>query len=115
MAKRKKAQQYTVETKIEAIRLFLEEGLTQREIAERLGLGSGRSMEPWLRIYRRDGEAGLRSKQKGRPPKREDQAAYIQYLEMENALLKKFRSDMREQWLAKRDIGSSSITEESTQ
>ena len=113
--KKGKKQQYTVETKLEAMRLFLEEGVTQREIAERLGIRSGRNIEPWLRIYRREGEAGLKPKRKGRPHKREDQEAYIKYLEMENALLKKFHSDMRKQRLAKRDIGSSSTIEEHTQ
>ena len=40
MTKRKKAKHYTLETKMEAIRLHLEEGLTQREVVERLDLGS---------------------------------------------------------------------------
>jgi hypothetical protein len=68
-----------------------------------------------LRIYRREGEEGLKPKRKGRPPQKQDQEAYIRYLEMENALLKKYRSDMRKQWLAKRDIGSLDTSEEYTQ
>jgi hypothetical protein len=34
---------------------------------------------------------------------------------MENALLKKFHTELRKIMLAKRDIGSSNITEEATQ
>jgi transposase-like protein len=72
-----------------------------------------------LRKYRKEGKKAFERKPRsgliGRPPKKENQAAYIARLEMENALLKKFHAELRKMELAKRNIGSSSDTEEPTQ
>jgi len=85
---------YSAKVKAAAVRLFLEEGMTYHAIAERLGIRKADRIEAWVRAYRREGELGLR-KVKGRPRKKEDQAAYIARLEMENTLLKKFHEELR--------------------
>jgi transposase-like protein len=85
---------YTAAVKEEAVRLFLEEGMTYHAIAERLGIRKADRIEVWVRDYRKEGKLGLH-KVKGRPRKKEDQAAYIARLEMENALLKKFHEELR--------------------
>jgi transposase-like protein len=69
------------------VRLFLEERMTYHAIAKRLGIRKAERIEAWVRAYRREGELGLH-KSKGRLRKKQDQAAYIARLEMENALLK---------------------------
>ena len=46
----------------------------------------------------------------GRPRKVWDEAARIRQLEMENALLKKYHTELRKSLLAKRNIGSSTTT-----
>ncbi len=67
-----------------------------------------------MRIYRREGEAGLQKARPGRPPKRENTEAYIRRLEMENELLKKLHIELRKEGLAKRNIGSSTNIEKDT-
>lgn len=94
MSGRKGMLHYGAEVKEEAVRLFLEEGMTYQAIAEQLGIRKAERTEVWVRAYRREGELGLH-KVKGRPRKKEDQAAYIARLEMENALLKKFHEELR--------------------
>ena len=76
------------------MRLFLEERMTYHAIAKRLGIRKAERIEAWVRTYRREGELGLH-KSKGRPRKKQDQAAYIARLEMENALLKNFHGELR--------------------
>ena len=85
---------YRAGVKEEAVRLFLEEGMTYQAIAERLGIRKAERIRAWVRDYRKEGELGLH-KVKGRPRKKADQAAYIARLEMENALLKKFHEELR--------------------
>ncbi len=94
MSGKKGMVHYSAETKEEAVRLFLEEGVTYQAIADRLGIRKAMRIKKWVQDYRREGELGLH-KVKGRPRKKEDQAAYIARLEMENALLKKFHEELR--------------------
>src|SRR5512145_1027852 len=94
MSGRKGMLHYRAEVKEEAVRLYLEEAMTYQAIAERLGIRKAERIEVWVGAYRREGELGLH-KVKGRPRKKEDQAAYIARLEMENALLKKFHEELR--------------------
>jgi transposase-like protein len=102
-----------VEVKLEAIRLFYEEGKTRQAISDALGLSSGECVERWVRRYRREGEMGF-NKPIGRPRKIWDETARIRQLEMENTLLKKYHTELRKSLLAKRNIGSSITTEENT-
>ena len=116
MAGKKGMKHYPVEVKLEAVRLFLEEGLTKAEIRERLGLTKGR-VRIWVRQYRQEGAAAFAKKRggPGRRPKRENKDAYIARLEMENELLKKFQAASRRAELGRRNIGSSTSTESDIQ
>ncbi len=112
MSVRKRRPQYPLETKLEAVRLFYEEGKTRAQITTQLGIRDADRVKKWLRQYRRGGVAAFASKPRGpgRRPKKENQAAYIARLEMENDLLKKLHTELRQLELAKRNIGSSSDT-----
>jgi len=105
---------YSVETKLEAIRLHEEEGLRYAAVAARLGLRKPDRIEVWVRQYRREGEAGLNQKGSGRPRKAHTDQERIAQLEMENALLKKFHTELRKSMPARRNIGSLNTTEETT-
>jgi transposase-like protein len=103
---------YSKEIKLLAVQMSQEEGKTQQEIAERLGLPRKELVEDWLQRYRREGDAGF-DKAIGRPRKTpQTQQAYVARLEMENALLKKFHTELRKAMLARRNTGSSNTTEE---
>ena len=117
MAGKKGMKHYPRELKLEAMRLFFEEGIPQKEIKETLGINDIRRVKVWVRKYRREGKSAFDKKKReypGRPPKKENTAAYIARLEMENELLKKYHSELRKDMLAKRNIGSSTDTGEST-
>lgn len=113
MAGKKGMQHYPLEIKLEAVRLFYEEGKTQAEITIQLGIRDHRRVKLWLKRYWREGEQGF-CKPIGRPRKVQDEETRIQQLEMENALLKKYHTELRKSLLAKRNIGSSIITGKNT-
>ena len=104
---------YQVEVKHEAVRLVLEEHLTYQEVAEKLGIRKAERIEKWVMRYRREGEASFH-KPIGRPPKGEAEQRELERLRMENALLKKFHSELREQQLAPRNIGRSITTKKNS-
>jgi transposase-like protein len=110
MAGKKGMKRYSLEVKLEAVRLFIEEGKSQAEIIEILGINNVRRVKKWLHEYRQGGEQAFLVKPGkgpvGRPPKRENTEAYIARLEMENDLLKKFHAELRKLELARRNIGS---------
>ena len=113
---------YPPKVKLEAVRLFLEEGKTQTEIMEILGVRHQTQIQSWLRKYREYGSSVLETRKRtsltsklGRPRKRaESSEQLIARLEMENALLKKLQAELRKMSLAKRDIGRSTTTEKTT-
>ena len=105
---------YSVATKLEAVRLHEEEGYSYAQVAAQLGLRKADRIEKWVRQYREEGEAGLSKKGSGRPRKARTDQERIARLEMENALLKKLHTELRKAMLARRDIGSSNTTEETT-
>jgi transposase len=105
---------YEISIKEEAIRLFLEEGYTYSQIAKQLGIRKADRIEKWVHQYRQEGKLVFK-KSSGRPKKVQDEKAYIARLEMENKLLKKLQSELREAILAKRDIGRSTTTKKSIQ
>jgi transposase-like protein len=114
MSGKKGMKHYLVETKLDAIRLFYEEGKTRAEITEMLGLRSEGRVETWVRQYRREGMQAF-TKPIGRPRKQaESEQAELERLRMENALLKKFQAELRRDVLAKRNIGSSITIERNT-
>ena len=105
---------YPKELKLEAIRMFFEEGMTRAEITEALSLRSTGRVKTWVRQYRREGIVAF-DKPIGRSPKREEnEQTELERLRMENALLKKIHTELRKDVLAKRNIGSSISTEKNT-
>ena len=115
MSGTKGMKKYPAETKLEAVRLFYEEGKTRVEITQQLQIRDPQRVRTWLRQYRREGATGF-SKAQGRPRKRaESVEEELKRLRMENDLLKKFQAELREARLAKRNIGSFLTIEEPTQ
>lgn len=115
MAGKKGMKHYPAEIKMEAVRLFYEEGKTRAEITQTLGVRDPHRVKAWLKQYRREGVEGF-SKPIGRPPKQpESERVELERLRMENALLKKYHTELRKEVLAKRNIGLSINTEKNTQ
>lgn len=116
MAGKKGAKHYGVEVKLEAVRLFLEEGKTRAEIAKILGLRSEGRVKTWVSQHRHE-ENAFR-KPIGRPRKQTDKPESVEEelkrLRMENELLKKLQAELRKEALVKRNIGSSTTREKST-
>lgn len=67
-----KKRTYSQEKKVEAVRLFLDDGVAKPEIMERMGIRSLTALERWIRDYRRGGPDALAPKPKGRRPKPAD-------------------------------------------
>lgn len=107
MAGKKGSTHYPLAVKLEAVRLFLEEGRTRAEVTKMLGLRSKKRVEAWVSQYRHEADAF--HKPIGRPRKTAQGAESVQdelkRLRMENDLLKKFQAELRNEELAKRNIG----------
>lgn len=114
MSGKKGMTHYPKEVKLEVVRMFFEEGMTRAEITTALGLRSEGRVEVWTRQYRREGVEAF-NKPIGRPRKQEEsEQAELERLRMENALLKKYHTELRKEVLAKRNIGLSISTEKHT-
>jgi transposase-like protein len=113
MSGKKGMKTHPIELKLEAMRLYYEEGRTRAEVTALLGIGHANAVKEWGKLYRREGVAGLK-KAKGRPRKSESEPAELERLRMENALLKKFHTELRKEALAKCNIGLSTIIEKNT-
>lgn len=113
MTGRKGMVHYQVETKQEAVRLVLEEHLTYAAVAARLEIRKAERIEAWVGMYRREGELSFH-KPIGRPVKTENEEREVKRLRMENALLKKFHTELRKVQLAQRNIGRSTTTRKNT-
>ena len=116
MSGKKGSKHYPVEIKLEAVRMFLEEGKTRAEIAKALSLRSEGRVKRWVSQYRHEENAF--NKPIGRPRKQpgiaENEQEELKRLRMENDLLKKFHAELRELELAKRDIGRSTTKDKRT-
>jgi len=110
---KKGMRKYPAETKLEAVRLFYEEGKTRAEITRRLDVRDPNRVKAWLKQYRREGVAGF-GKAQGRPPKAQAEERELERLRMENALLKKFHTELRGLQLAQRNIGRSTTKKKNT-
>lgn len=111
MARSKGSKDYPLKMKLEAIRLF-EKGMTSLEIARKLGLKDPGRASTWLRLYRREGEMGLKKLRTGRPKKdRNSLEERIKQLEMENMLLKALALELGEELPAELDTEPSTDTE----
>jgi transposase-like protein len=104
---------YPLEVKQEAVRLFLEGQHTYAMIAEKLKIRKAKRIEVWVRMYRREGELSFHQPI-GRPRKTESEQQELERLRMENALLKKFHTELRGLRLAQRNIGRSTTTGKNT-
>jgi len=114
MSGKKGMKHYPQAVKLEAVRMFFEEGMTRAEITKALGLHSAGRMEVWTRQYRREGMAAF-TKPIGRSGKAaESEKAELERLRMENTLLKKYHSELRKELLAKHNIGAFTKTEKNT-
>lgn len=114
MSGRKGMLHYQVGVKQAAVRLVLEEHLTYVAVATRLEIRKAERIEAWVRMYRREGELSFH-KPIGRPLKTESEEREVERLRMENALLKKFHTELRKVHLAQRNIGRSTTTKKNTQ
>ena len=85
---------YSQEIKRKAVKMHLEEHLSYGSIAKELGIRKSARIEAWVRMFRNEGE-GSYTKPIGRPPKAESDQRELERLRMENALLKKFRTELR--------------------
>jgi transposase len=112
MARKKGSKDYPIETKLEAIRLWEEEGMPQKEITQRLGIRDPGRVKQWLHIYRTEGKTGLKKPRRGRPKKNRDSLEErIRQLEMENTLLKALAIELGEELPEGLDIRPSTDTE----
>ena len=105
---------YKVETKQEAVRLVLEEHRSYAEVAVLLGIRKSARIEAWVHRYRKEGELSFH-KPIGRPAKMQGEQKELERLRMENALLKKFHTELHGMRLARRNIGSSTTSEKNSQ
>jgi transposase-like protein len=113
MSGKKGMVHYSIEVKKEAVRLVEEEHQGYAEVAERLAIRKAARIEAWVAMYRKEGEQSF-LKRIGRPPKAEREQGELERLRMENALLKKFHTELREQQLAQRNIGRSTTTKKNS-
>ena len=113
MSGKKGMKAYPVELKLEAMRLYYEEGKTRAEVTALLGIRDLHAVKEWGKKYRREGVSAF-SKAKGRPRKSKNAQAELERLRMENNLLKKFHTELRKEALAKRNIGLSTTIERNT-
>ena len=114
MSGRKGMLHYKVEIKQEAVRLVLEEHMTYAAVAARLGIRKAERIKAWVGMYRREGELSFH-KPIGRPVKIESEEGEVERLRLENALLKKFHTELQKVQLAQRNIGRSTTTRKNTQ
>ena len=113
MSGRKGMVHYGVELKQEAVRLVIEEHRTYTEVATRLAIRKAARIKAWVRMYRREGELSFH-KPIGRPPKAQAEQRELERLRMENALLKKFHTELRGLRLVVRNIGQSTTTKQNS-
>src|SRR5699024_4841452 len=78
---------YPFSLKMQAVQMRLQ-GVTKREVAERLGIHDVSRLKVWLRQYKLKGSEGLQDRRGGRKrPLQKDE--YVRQLELENDVLKK--------------------------
>lgn len=84
-------KRYPFDVKLEVVQRFLA-GESKLALAQEFNLGSPKTVTVWARMYEREGEAGLRPKSRGRPPKKSDAQlramSDLERLEQENLELR---------------------------
>lgn len=97
LAMGKTKSQYSYETKVAAVKAYIERGLTYARVMKRYQIVSAVALKTWIRTYRKEGLKALKPKPKGRPVTAQTKVLTreqrlereIQYLRAEIALLKK--------------------------
>ena len=89
-----KNNKYSYETKHSVVTRYLE-GESRKDLMKEYGVRNDSQVEEWVRIYKREGNEGLKPKQRGRRKKTIEQTE-IERLRMENEILKKIQ-DLLEQ------------------
>jgi len=93
MAGQKGMKRYPVETKVNAVKMFFEEGYRKKDILAELGIKNDTQLEDWFRRFRAEGYSGLKCRQKGPKSRRHDDVTAverIEQLEMKVELLEAF-------------------------
>jgi transposase-like protein len=95
MSGKKGMKEYPPSFKEQAVHMHIEDGLTIREINERLGIADRQRLKKWCAAYRKEGLLGLQPQRKGRPKKiskteAEQLSDEVKRLRMENELLRNF-------------------------
>ncbi len=104
MAGKKGATHYPRELKERAVHLALDEGWSYQAVTRELEIRDPGRVKKWVRAYRREGTAAFMIPT-GRPRKTVSEQDELARLRMENDLLKKFHTELRNLRLAKRNIG----------
>ncbi len=107
MTGKKGMKRYPAELKLEAVRLFDEQGYSWAQITAALDIRDPERVKKWLAQYRAEGASAF-VRPVGRP--RQGTQAELERLKMEVALLKKLHSELRELPLAQRNIGRSTTS-----
>ena len=63
--KKREMKIYSYKTRVKAVKLYMEEGFSKKLIAEELGM-SDRTVDNWVRTYKKLGEEGLKPKRRGK-------------------------------------------------
>lgn len=96
-----KRRTYSQSEKLEAVRLFLDEGATKSEVMRRMGIKSVTALERWVRDYRAGGAEALAPRPKGRKPnparpafasREEELEARVRELELELEIQKRINA-----------------------
>lgn len=96
-----KNRTYSQSEKLEAVRLFLDDGVPKSEVMRRMGIKSLTALERWIRSYREGGAEALAPKPKGRRPKpakpafasrEEELEARVRELELELEIQKRINA-----------------------
>jgi transposase len=106
MSGRKGMTHYDVGIKRKAVRMFLEGHQTYAVIAKQFGIRKVVRIKVWVRRYRQEDELSFHTSS-GRPRKAEAEQRKLERLRMENALLKKFHTELWGLRLAQRNTGRS--------
>lgn len=77
----KKSRRYSADEKLKAVRLCLEEGFSQQQVCDELGMAHS-GLSRWIGQYRQQGEAGLQNRMSGRRAAKLPEAITSQIIEL---------------------------------
>ena len=81
---------YTIEIKLQAVKMDVEQAMPVKRIARELGIPHHVTVRNWVRTYELKGEEGLKAsrRKKGGRKKKPVEEKELEYLRAENALLR---------------------------